>query len=464
MDVLLVIPVRAENYYIVPTLGLGYIATAIRSVGHTVELLDTPRLGLDLASFEKEIARFKPRIIGIQFLSSDYHSMAEMLPVIRRVHPSSVIVLGGPHPTSDPEQVLKDFPLADYAFRGEAEKGIALLVPHLLDSKVVALDSIPGLIFKNEEKILVNAQDHEVDLDKFGFPAWDLLNPGAYGSAPQAAFFRRFPYAPISTARGCPYRCSYCSVPRVSGNRLRKHSVQHVVEEIRLLRTKYGVREIHIIDDAFTSDRARTIEFCNLLIREKLDVGFTFPNGVRLDTLDRELLLKMKEAGLEFFSVGIESGSDRILKDMRKGLTTALIEEKIKLIHELGLVVNAFFIIGYPEDTRETIEETISFAKRLPLQRAQFSLFKAYPGTEISERLLARGQIKEINYAAFSFHKVDVVPAGMTFQELKRYQRRAFSEFYFRPRVLWGVLCEIRSFQHLKIILQRLFVSLFVSK
>jgi len=462
-DVLLTVPVRPENYYAVPSLGLGYLASAVRRAGHSVSLLDCAKEGLGAAGFANTLAALQPRIIGIQFHSSDYPAITEMLPLVRRALPGAVVVLGGAHPTSDPENVLAEFPLADYAFRGEAEQGFSILVSRVMGKGAVPLDSIPGLIHREAQGTVVNKGVLEEDLDALGFPAWDLMDPRTYGYAPQAAFSRHFPLAPISTMRGCPCHCSFCTVPEISGRKLRKRSVGHVIEEIKLLKRNFGVREIHIIDDAFTSDRTRVMAFCDALIKEKLSISFTFPNGVRLDTLDREMLLRMKGAGLEFFSVGVESGSDRILKDMHKGLTRALIEEKLSLVREAGLEVNAFFILGYPGETREDILSTIAFSKQLPIRRAQFSLFKAYPGTPLSKRLLETGRITGFNYKAFSFHKVDVVPDGMTADELKALQRKAFLTFYLRPGVLFAILKEIRSWRHLKFIIKRIFASLFVS-
>ena len=172
----------------------------------------------------------------------------------------------------------------------------------------------------------------------------------------------------------------------------------------------------------------------------------------------------MKQAGVQDFNVGIESGSDKILNDMKKSLTTKMVKEKTNLIKKMGLEANGFFIIGYPTETKEDILKTIKLAKEVPIKRAQFSLFKAYPGTDITNQLLQEKKIDKLNYDSFMYYKVDYVPAGLTEKELKNLQRKAFLEFYFRPTILLSLIREINSFEHFKFILQRMWYSLFVSK
>jgi len=464
LDILLITPARESNQYIVPPIGLGYLATALRKENFSINILDSVKKNLTQKELIEEIKKINPKILGVQLFSYDVSLSKKFFKLIKKYLPKTKLIIGGAHPTSEPKEVLNQFKEVDYAFKGESEEGLPILVNFLLKNKKINLSKIPGLIWRKNNLINVNNQLYTKDLDKYGIPAWDLIDPRTYKEAPQGGFLKEYPYAPISTSRGCPFRCSYCTVHIVSGRNIRVRSVQHVIEEIKMLKEKYDVKEIHILDDAFTASKQRVVEFCDSLIKNKIKIKFSFPNGIRLDSLDEEVLLKMKQIGVQDFNVGVESGSDGILEDMKKSLTTKVIKEKTNLIKKIGLESNGFFIIGYPTETKEDILKTIKFAKQIPIKRAQFSLFKAYPGTDITNKLLKEKKINKINYDSFMYYKIDYVPEGLTEKELKNLQRKAFLEFYLRPKILFSLIKEINSFEHFKFILQRIWYSFFVSK
>lgn len=464
LDVLLITPARESNQYIVPPIGLGYLATALRKENFTASILDSVKKNLSQKQLLNEIKKINPKILGMQLFSYDVSPSKEFIKSIKKILPETKILVGGAHPTSEPLEVLNQFKEVDFAFKGESEEGLPLLVGYLLNNKKINFSKVPGLIWRKGKNINVNDQLYTKDLDKYGMPAWDLIDPRTYKEAPQGGFLKEYPYAPMTTSRGCPFRCSYCTVHIVNGRRIRVRSIAHVIEEIKMLKEKYGVKEIHILDDAFTAVKKRVVEFCDSLIKNNIKIKFSFPNGIRLDSLDEEVLLKMKQAGVQDFNVGVESGSDKILEDMKKSLTTKIIREKTNLIKKMGLESNGFFIIGYPTETKEDILKTIKFSKEIPIKRAQFSLFKAYPGTDITNSLLGRKKIDKINYDSFMYYKIDYVPEGLTEKELKNLQRKAFLEFYLRPKILFSLLKEINSLEHFKFILQRVWYSFFVSK
>jgi radical SAM superfamily enzyme YgiQ (UPF0313 family) len=222
-----------------------------------------------------------------------------------------------------------------------------------------------------------------------------------------------------------------------------------------MLYKQYEVREFHIIDDTFASYADRVREFCEGIKSRNLKISFTFPNGVRLDTLNREMLLAMKEVGLYAFTVGIESGSQRILDHMKKRLTLEKISQAVNLINDVGLEPNGFFIIGYPEETREDIEKTIQFAKELPLKRAHFSNFLPLPGTDATAALKQSGEIDDLDYSELFYSKIPYSPKGIPPRELKKYQQKAFLSFHLRPKILLKMIWDIKSWSHLKIIAKR---------
>jgi radical SAM superfamily enzyme YgiQ (UPF0313 family) len=245
------------------------------------------------------------------------------------------------------------------------------------------------------------------------------------------------------------------------GHNLRNRSMGHVMDEMVMLYNDYGVREFHIVDDMFNFYKNRVFEFCQGIKDRNLDISYTFPNGLRLNQLDRETLQMMKDTGAYAFTVGIESGSQRILDTMKKGLTLELIEEKVNLINAVGLEPSGFFIIGYPGETVDDINATIQFAKRLKLKRAHFSNFLPLPGTEATKGLVENKEIEKPDWGTLFYSKVSYAPRGITRKQLKQLQRRAFLEFHLRPHILFSILLEIKSIKQLKMIIIRAIDYLF---
>jgi radical SAM superfamily enzyme YgiQ (UPF0313 family) len=216
-------------------------------------------------------------------------------------------------------------------------------------------------------------------LDKLGIPAWDLIKPYEYPEAQHGAFFKNFPIAPITITRGCPYSCTFCAGNFISGKIFRKRSARHVVEEIKTLHDKYGIREIHITDDNFTLDKDFAKDVLRHIKQMDFKISWSVPNGIRAESLDEELLSLMKETGLYLISLGIESGSDRILKLMKKNTTTSLMKDTIERIRKFDIDIAGFFIIGFPGETLGDIERTIQFSLDLDIIRANFFTYLPHP-------------------------------------------------------------------------------------
>lgn len=466
LKVLLIRP-NSEADELIPPFGLGYLAAACREK-HDIQILDGLKEKLTSETLKKYLLENYFDVIGIQVFTCYINIVKEYIKVIKKILPKVFIILGGPHPSSDPKNIFNFFPSTNFGFKGEAEIGFPKILDFLAQAKSSAdfsennynkLWQIPGLIWKKEKEVLINPQIFTEDLDILAFPAWDLIEPHKYPLAPHGAFFKNYPIAPIIITRGCPYSCAYCAGHLISGKRIRKRSADNVISEIKLLHNKYGIKEIHIEDDNFTFYPGLVKEFCEKLMKSGLNISWTCPNGVRLDTLNKDLLDIMKSAGLYSVSFGIESGSEKILRDMKKSLTKEKIIEKLRLIKESGLKSIGFFIIGYPTETKHDILETISFAKKLPLTRATFSIFKPFPGTEATEKVVSRGGINlhEMDFAKFVLNEVVYSPPSITIKELKNLRRRAFLEFYLRPRIIFSMAGEIKNFSHFKIVMKRIF-------
>src|SRR3972149_10265264 len=455
MQILLVTPI-SNTHYVVPPIGLGYLASALRKNGFSdISILDCIKEKFSFKDFENFIRKEKPKIVGFQVFSFDFGRVKQSIEIVRKSNPDTIIIIGGAHVSTTREKVLKELDKADYGVWGEGEENLPLLLKKTLDKEEIQFKDIPGLIWKDGNKKQVKERKFIEDLDSLEFPAWDLLKPDTYPDNPQGAFYKNFPIAPISTSRGCPYHCTFCASYTNMGRKIRLRNIKNVLDEMELLYNDYGIREFHIIDDMFNIYKKRVVEFCQGVKERKMNISYTFPNGLRLNTLDREMLTLMKETGAYAFTVGIESGSQKVLDHMKKELSLKLIEEKVNLINEVGLEPSGFFIIGYPAETKEDIEATIKFAKKLKLKRAHFANFLPLPGTEATEQLLKSGEIDHLDWESMFYSKVPYSPKGITKKEIKALQRKAFLSFHLRPKILFKMLSEIKTSKHFKSILKR---------
>jgi len=455
MRVLLVKPNNLSDH-IQPSLGLGYLARAIRGE-HDVKILDCIKEGIGVDGLSKRIKRFDPDILGLQCYTFDLKFVNDSLIAAKKSNPGIVTVVGGPHPSALPDEMMRLFQKSlDFAFIGEAETGLPKLLTALKDKKN-RYDDIPGLVWRDAGTIRQNDPFFIEDLDSLGMPAWDLIHPEKYPEAQHGAFFKNFPIAPIMVTRGCPYPCTFCAGKIVSGKKIRKRSAQNVLDEITHLNKDYGIKEFHIVDDNFTFDTKYAKDLLRKLKELDLGMSWAVPNGVRMDTLDDELLALMKDTGLYLISLGIESSSARVLRNMKKGLTIAKIRDCVKRINNAGIDVAGFFIVGYPGETAASILKTIKLSTELKLVRANFFTYLPFPGSESYAKLKDSGELDGIDWDHFYFMNATYVPKGMTKRQLKWLQRLAFARFYLRPRIIFYQLKSIKSFRHFMFLLRRFF-------
>ena len=446
MRVLLGVPPRPRRQVlqILPPLGLGWLTAFLRAAGHEVRLVDLLVANGREEHWVEALRSHRPDLVGIGAFTSDLPVVDRMLNLSRRERPDAVTVLGGPHASGDPAATLDRLPALDLAFRGEGERAIVAIADAVAGDRAPHPDAIPGLAVRAGAGIHASEPAFEADLDALGTPAWDAIDPRAYQAYPPTLFVRRRPFAPIIVTRGCPYRCTFCAGHRVTGRTMRSRTVEHVREEILHLHDAYGIREIHIEDDHFTWDRGFVLRFSEALRTRGPDVTWTMPNGIRIETLDRELLREMRSGGCYALILGIESGSARILRHMRKALTPSFIREKVALARSEGFHVHGFFMLGYPEETLEDVQATERFALDLDLSGANFHSFRPLPGTLMGSELLRRGELRSWDVApdAVSFASPVYAPASIPPRRLKALQRRMLVRFYLRPRILLATLRE----------------------
>lgn len=428
-----------------PPLGLGYIATELRKDGHEVTILDCVRERFTFEQFREYISLNSFDIIGFNLFSASLKEVKISTEIIKELKSNITTVVGGPHPSADPEHTLTYLNNVDYGFRGEAETSFPLFVKHLVKYNREELDNVPGLIWRDNRKIVSNPPIFQNNIDDFEI-SWDLIQPDKYGHpgslAPKG-------WTTIITSRGCPYHCTFCSAHVIAGRRLRYRSVNRIIDEMKFLHSKYGIKGFVILDENFTMNRSRVEEFCNKVIETGLKFKFMLPNGVRLNTLTGELLRLMKQAGfIERMAVGIESGSDRIRKMIKKELTTSEIKEKIDLMNYEGFKPIGYFILGFPTETREEMQQTIDFALSLKLYRAAFTCLIPLPGTEAYETIIANGELPEnFDFSKLTTDSVVFAPRGMTIEELIQLRKKAILKFNLKPRIILDYMCDYNSFR-----------------
>jgi magnesium-protoporphyrin IX monomethyl ester (oxidative) cyclase len=449
MNILLVQPPitikKNEAFAVTPPLSLAYLAAVAEQSGHRVRILDTivegfnfrknegryVRIGLPAEGIRREIEAFQPDLVGItapfSLMDKEMRSVASL---VKSVNPDILVAVGGAHPSSMPEYVIQDCNI-DFVVLGEGEATFLELIKKI-DEGAGFLD-VKGLVFKKDGKIIKNPQREFIaDLDSIPFPAWHLLSIEKYIELGQAhGSQKRKRYAPMVTSRGCPGKCVFCSIHSVWGHKWRARSPENVVEEIEKLVSDYKIREIHFEDDNLTLSKQRMAKICDLIIERGLDISWTTPNGVAVNTLDSSLLEKMKKAGCYQLAFGIESGDPNVLKNIiHKPLSLDRVRKVVACSKQLGIWTHGFFVIGFPGESEESIQRTVDFAKEADLDSANFFIAAPYPGTPLNELAVAEGLIKK----DFDLSKLRTMDASIDTKQFKAkelvvLQKKAYVEF-----------------------------------
>ncbi len=442
MKVLLIKPMMHPDN-VQPPLGLGYLASVIKSGGFDVRILDLELLKKGADSTERILIQNRPDVVAIQCYTYGIGIVREYLKKVKEFDSGIITILGGPQVTGSPEETLEYMsPFADYLIAGEAEFEMVKLLKALKEGVVPESNVIKAGLIEN--------------LDDIPFPCWELIDPSSYPPAPHGAFYREFPVAPVIASRGCPYNCYFCEATVLSGSRVRYRSVENLTEEILFLNKRFGVREIHFVDDNFTFRRDYVLKFCERILSKGLRLSFACPNGVRIDSIDRELLSVMKRAGFYSLSLGIESGSQRVLDRINKKINLEDVKKAVKLLNEAGICAVGFFIIGFPFESREDIERTIEFAKSLDLTLANFMLYHPLPKTVLYEEMKESNLLGDIDLNAVSFSHSAYSHGSISKRDLKYLQIKAFLSFYGRPEKFFSTVKNIRSPEHFMYVFKRI--------
>ena len=431
MKVLLVSPQNPERFYDfvkLPPLGVAYIAAALRNAGHQVEILDTTLFRKPEEVFDQTVARFNPTIAGFSASTSTFKPALSLATRLRGARPKVQIVFGGVHPTWRPAEVAAE-PAIDYVVFGEGEVTVVELFDAL--GKGQKPLEVEGVAFRDGGRVIVNAPRPLVaNLDSLPIPAYDLLPISSY-STPETS---RLPTMSMITSRGCPYHCTFCDAHLVFGREYRFYSSDRTFEEMRLLKKRFGVRQIAFKDSEFTLNVARVEGLCDRILSERLDLPWSC-NG-RIGRLSLPLLRKMRKAGCRMIGFGVESADPDILAALKKQITLDEARETFRLTRKARIRTAANFLVGSPGETFVSLEKMLNLAMELKPDFVNFARLVPYPGTALHEMAEEYGWVKGDSDTALSSCGEAMNATDLTDKQLEQAHRRLYRRFYLRPGYL----------------------------
>jgi radical SAM superfamily enzyme YgiQ (UPF0313 family) len=400
------------NFYF--PLGLAYLAAALEDTNHCVSILDVDAMqkGADL-DFSDEYRKlelyrqglndnehkvwqdvldvledFRPDLVGITAMTTKFGSVLKTAEIVKKYNPDCIVIAGGPHPTFLPEQTLESGQI-DAAVRGEGELTFPNLIKAVENGE--SLEKVKGISFRENGAVIHNpSREFIEDLDRIRYPARRFLrNPDNYTSEDMGV---------IMTSRGCPFNCSYCC--HMWHRKVRNRSAENVIGEIKQVKQEYKTRQFEFKDDTFTLNRNRIIELCERMVSDNLRINWSCTT--RANLLDEELVTIMKRAGCNIIKLGIETGSERILKETNKGVTIEQMKKAAELLNKHGVFWSGYFMMGLPTETEEDIEKTYEFMKELNPFYAGLGVYNPFPKTELFDRGVRMGLLQpEVNLEHF---------------------------------------------------------------
>ncbi|MGP3667039.1 MAG: B12-binding domain-containing radical SAM protein [Candidatus Bathyarchaeota archaeon] len=415
--------------FVAPPLGLAYLAAVLEKNCYNVEILDLPALNIGLDIFKKIIERRPLDIVGVTATTSTINSAYKIIKIVKQISPETLTVLGGAHVTFVPERTMNECPQIDVGCIGEGEYTFLELV-QTVESEG-CLEKVKGIVYRDKDGLIRKnpPRCYIENLDELPFPARHLLPMDKY-----RVFNEKMIIGTILTSRGCPFNCIFCSSSLLFGKKFRARSPGNVVDEIEQFQEAYKTRYVEFIDDTFTFDKKRAEEICREIIRRRLDVSWVC--SCRVDLIHRELMKLLKKAGCRMIYFGVESGVQRVLNLMRKGIKVEQAYRVIKWAREVGLETVASFILGTPGETMKEALQTIKFAKKLNPDYAQFSIATPFPGTELYKIAKERGLLLTEDWSKYTVLEPVMRTKELTVKQLQKLIKKAYFSFYLRPKTI----------------------------
>jgi radical SAM superfamily enzyme YgiQ (UPF0313 family) len=411
-----------ERYSVLEPYSLLQLAAILRTGGHDVMLIDANGFDISFEHVEKKLIDVKPDVLIFRFTPTTFDHDTYICAMARKANPLMKTIGLCWSLNKVPQEVMNAVPDLDFFITGDYES----VVPAIID-KLPDAESVSGMAWHSPDGVRLNPPTREMiaHLDELPMPAYDLLEslePYFINTPTDEAF------TILYTSRGCPYRCIYCTV---AGTPWKPRSAESVMKELRFLKQKYDIKLVSFFDETFTIDKKRVMALCNAMIKENMDIKWYC--NTRANLLDEELVIAMRDAGCRGMSIGIESGSQKILDAASKRITVAEAKESIRLAKKHGIKVLCSFIFGLPGETWETVQETIDFIKETLPTGVQFNVAVPYPGTQLHKWALEKGLIKEMDWRQLYQHESVVGTEEMSPENLNKARYMAYKALYTYP-------------------------------
>ena len=409
-----------------PPLGLAYIGAALEKSGHVVKIIDIDADGITEEELIRIITHDGYSAVGLTATTPTFHRCEDVAKIVK-AHSRIPTIFGGIHPTTAPEKCIVS-PYVDIVVIGEGEITIIELIDALENEK--DLSNVKGILFKRGDETIRTPTREYAEIDNIAFPARHLFTHKRY-NYPDAL---RAPVMPVITSRGCPHSCTYCCTKLIFSRKMRYRSPENVVAEVEQLINDYGVKEVHFWDDVFTCNKKRVQAIRDIFIERKINVKIAFPNGLRADQVDEDILGWLKDMGAYSVTFGVESGNEMILKIIKKGTSIDIIKNAYRMAKKNGLETWGFFMLGLPGEDASTFRDTINLAKTINPDVAKFHILKPFPGTEAFFQLKEKNLITNFDYENYGVytrpvHRLETISED----ELMEWAKSAYREFYLRP-------------------------------
>lgn len=429
-------------------LNLAYLASYLLSkINCDIKIMDCETEGMGYKEIEESVIQYKPDVVGITTLTPPMKHVVQITRIVKNIKPDCRVVLGGVHPTAFPEKTIEESG-ADFAVTGEGEITFYEIVKGVAENNLNPKE-ILGICYRDKDgRIIKNKPRPYIEnLDFIPFPARQLYDLKKYYSAPTKKVSDEPMVTPILTSRGCAFKCVHCISNVLWSRVVRFRSADNVIAEIEECVNKYGIREFNVLDDTFTLKKDRLMEICRKIIDKNLKIFWICFS--RVNTIDEEMAEIMYKAGCRKISFGLESGSQKILDLMHKNATVKMGRKAVQAIRKHKIEAHASFMFGNLGETKETIRETINFAKSLDIDNATFFITSPLPGTYLYKVAKEKGYINENTkweeFAPLTNTHPILVQDNVSEAELIYWQKKAFKEFYLRPKYIWHKLKNIWS-------------------
>ena len=416
MKILLIQPPYPFSEFPKPSSALMSLGTILRQEGKEVEVLDLLSTRYSTDKIDRCLARFQPDVIGVTSVTMNFPLAVQTLQYCKEKAPGAVAVMGGPHVTFTDEDTLRKYPGVDVIVRGEGEETTRELIQVL--EKGQSLEKVRGLAFRRNGKVRRTENRPWIpDLDVLPMPDRTLFPISRY-------LAMRVPVS-ILSSRGCPMDCSFCVGHRMTGRQGRFRNPYQVVDEIEAAQ-RLGFEEVCIDDDLFTRKRSHVFTICDEIVRRGLKMNMYI--FARVDTVDSELLRKLRAAGCKMICFGLESGNQKVLDLADKRATPEKARRAVELCKEVGISPLGSFILGLPGETRDTMEETISFAQSLGIPYG-FHLLSPFPGTKIREKAAEYGlKILTDDWSLYDADHAVTETEGVSAREVQNFAQSFFGK------------------------------------